>query len=170
MHLRQLQSNSRSVEIKVKNNCCPWFNLEIWELSRVSNKLYQRWKRNRQDQPLKNMLDRANKNLANCKKRAKAAYYRRILSADNPKALWSRINELIGNKANKCKSISLIANGDELIDPARVGDAFNDFFSSVGENLSSTLKTDGDVNKFSTMENCNSSFSWNLHQKLRSCR
>ena len=57
-----------TVNVKMKKNVCPWFNFDIWKLSRISNNLYRRWKVNREDQRMKDLLNHANKRLAKATK------------------------------------------------------------------------------------------------------
>lgn len=80
------------------------------------------------------------------------------MSTDNAKVLWDRINEILGNKSSgSCKQSSLVVNGVELKEAKSVADAFNVFFTSVGDNVASSLSSDGDINKFRTMEFADSS-------------
>lgn len=150
-------STTISVEVKVKPNTCPWYNFDIWKLSKISNNLFQRWKRDRLNTRLKSLLEHANHKLTNAKRLAKSAYYRKIFASNNPKHLWSKINELIGNTSGKDKSPVLEADGIESTNPADVGQIFNAFFSSVGENIASNLVSDGNINKFNTMATSNRS-------------
>lgn len=87
MQLKQSFTTQISVNVKVKRNVCPWLNLDIWKLGRISNNLFQRWKRNRQDEHVKDLLTHANKKLADAKRRAKSAYYQQLFSTNNPKQL-----------------------------------------------------------------------------------
>lgn len=41
-NLRRIHSSSRSVKARIRNSCCPWFNLEIWELSKASRILQKK--------------------------------------------------------------------------------------------------------------------------------
>lgn len=150
-------SSTFSVRVKTKTNVCPWLNFDVWKLGKISNNLFQKWKRDRMNENLKRLLAHANKKLADTKRRAKSAYYQRMFSSNNPKYLWSKINELMGNKSGKKKQLILEANGVETDVPASVGDIFNTFFSSIGDNLASTLVSDGNINKFGTMTISNTS-------------
>lgn len=150
-HLVNRFSSTVSVNVKVKTTTCPWYNFDIWKLSKISNNLFQRWKRDRLNQQLRSLLDHANKMLAKAKHRAKSAYYQRIFSSSNPKQLWSKINELIGNTSSKEKEPVLETQGVETTNPNDIGRIFNNFFSSIGGSLASSLVSDGNINKFNTM-------------------
>lgn len=141
-----------TVNVKMKKNVCPWFNFDIWKLSRISNNLYRRWKVNREDQRMKDLLNHANKRLAEAKRRAKSSYYQRLYSAHNPKQLWDRINDMLGNHSGKTQNQSLVVDGTEITEPEDLGNVYNNFFSSVGENAASCLNSDGDINRFNTIE------------------
>lgn len=140
------------VQVKLKANYCPWFNFDIWKLGKISNSLFQSWKRNRHNQHIKNLLTHANKKLAEAKRHAKSVYYQRFFSASNPKQLWSRINDLMGKRAGQEKQCKLVVDGVQINRADEVGNVFNNFFSSIGENIANNLNSDGDINKFGTME------------------
>uniref|UniRef100_A0A1W7R639 Putative tick transposon n=1 Tax=Aedes albopictus TaxID=7160 RepID=A0A1W7R639_AEDAL len=150
--LKDSFSKTITVEVKVKKNVCPWYNLDIWKLGRISNNLFQRWKRNRQDQHVKDLLKHANNKLAEAKRRAKSRYYQRFFSTSNPKVFWTRVNDALGNKTGEHKQHKLIVDGLLVTEPGEVGDVFNSFFTSVGENVASCLQSDGNINRFNTVE------------------
>lgn len=151
-HLKERFSRTISVEVKVKQNVCPWYNFDIWKLGRISNNLFQRWKRNRNDQHIKDLLEHANRRLAEAKRRTKSKFYQQLFSSNNPKQLWSRINNILGNRSSKPKIPILEVDGLQITNPDDLGNAFNSFFSSVGENVARNLNSDGDHNKFNTMD------------------
>lgn len=154
-HYKQLKdtfSTTISVKVKVKQNTCPWYNFDIWKLGKFSNNLFQRWKNDRQNESLKTLLAHANKKLADAKRRAKTSYYQRLFSSSNSKQLWNRINSLIGNKAAEEKHLELDVGGVQVTEPEDVGNVFNRFFSTVGDEIASSLDSDGDIDKFNTMK------------------
>lgn len=124
----------------------------MMKLGKISNNLFQRLKRDRQNQHIKDLLTHANKKLTEAKRRAKSSYYQRIFSVNNAKQLWSRINELLGKRAGIDKQYKLEVDGRQISDTKEIANVFNNFFSSIGENTVSSLSSDGDINKFRTME------------------
>lgn len=152
-----LQANTTvlSAEVKVKNNCCPWYNYDMWKLGRIKDNIYQRWKRNRQDGYLTDLLAHVNIRFATCKKKAKVEYYQQQLNTTNPKALWSRINELLGRKRKKDTGLKLMVNETEVSESKQVAEALNQHFTAVGEILASSLESNGDINRFNTIRRKN---------------
>ncbi|KAL1377956.1 hypothetical protein pipiens_020305, partial [Culex pipiens pipiens] len=153
--LIQANSRTRTVEVKVKNDCCPWYNFDIWKLGNIRDSILKRWKRNRQDQHLSELLARANYNLSEAKKRAKKQYHTKLFNNGNAKLLWGRINELMGGKSRTNSAPSLEVNQNIEHDPVTVANLFNDHFVSVGDNLASQLTSDGNINRFNTMKRSN---------------
>ncbi|KAL1403892.1 hypothetical protein pipiens_000876, partial [Culex pipiens pipiens] len=94
--LTKKHTRTTTVEVKVKHNCCPWFNYDIWKLSNIKDKVLQKWKANRLDEAQTELLARANLKLNEAKRKAKANYHSRLFCTSNPKLLWSRINEVLG--------------------------------------------------------------------------
>lgn len=152
-----LQGNTTELlaEVKVKNNCCPWYNYDMWKLGKIKDNVYHRWKSNRRDSNLTDLLAHINRRFAACKKKAKIEYYQRQLNTTNPKTLWSRINEILGRKQKKDTSVKLVVDETEVHEPTEVAEALNKYFAAVGENLASSLESDGDINRFNTIKRKN---------------
>lgn len=144
-------SKTTTVEVKLKSDCCPWYNFDVWKLGKIRDNVLRRSKLNRHDQRLQDLLDHANRRLKDAKKRAKTEYYNGIFSSTNPKVLWRRINELLGCKTKECPALTLHVNGMDVNEPGPVAAKLNEHFTSVGVNLASGLSSDGDINKFNTM-------------------
>lgn len=150
--LTKKHTRTTTVEVKVKHNCCPWFNYDIWKLSNIKDKVLQKWKANRLDEVQTELLARANLKLNEAKRKAKANYHSRLFCTSNPKLLWSRINEVLGGKSKANSKVQLEVNHEIVEDPSSVSNIFNDYFASVGVNLGSQLTSDGNIHKFGTMK------------------
>lgn len=98
-----------------------------------------------------------NKNSANCDKykkyrnlldllikKARYSFYENkiVKNVNNSRVFWSVTNEFLNNKkVSKTLPASLIGKNNVVInDDLSIANAFNDFFSSVGENLASKIK------------------------------
>lgn len=80
--LIQTNSRTQTVEVKVKNDCCPWYNFNIWKLGNI--RVHKRWKQNRQDPHLIELLARANYNIAEAKKRPRNSTTQRCSTMGMP--------------------------------------------------------------------------------------
>lgn len=64
---------------------------------------------------------------------------------------------MLGNQLDSTKQQTLIVDDTEITKPEDLGDAFNNFFSSIGDSTASCLNSDGNINKFNTMDTCGQS-------------
>lgn len=151
-------STTTTVEVKVKNNCCPWYNFDIWKLGNIRDSMLKKWKRNRQDARTTELLAHANRKLAAAKTKARIQYHSKLFNSGNPKMVWSRINELMGGKSKPNSPISLVVNLNEEHDPMKVANVLNEHFVSVGCALGNQLTSNGDVNHFGTIKRSQRSF------------
>ena len=85
---------------------------------------------------LTNLFTRTNKT-NNKIKQAKTDYFSKSCTEfkDNPRKLWKTINEITSRKAknNHVKPVDI--NNETISEPAKLAEAFNVFFSEIGENL-----------------------------------
>lgn len=155
-----VEENSRTttVEVQVKNNCCPWYNFDIWKLGNIRDNVLKRWKRNRQDARTTELLAHANRKLAAAKTKARIQYHSKLFNSGNAKMVWSRINELMGGKSKPNSPISLMVDLNEENDPMRVANLLNEHFVSAGSNLGNQLTSNGDINHFRTIKYSQRSF------------
>lgn len=70
-------------------------------------------------------------------KQAKANYFSKSCTEykDNPRKLWKTINEITSRKVknNQVKPVDI--NNETVSEPSKLAEAFNDYFSQIGENL-----------------------------------
>ncbi len=73
-----------------------------------------------------------------------------IKAQKNPKKTWELLREAtVGTKPNK-KIDKIVVNGEQISDPPRIADAFNEFFTSVGSKISESVRPT-DVDPISLM-------------------
>ena len=71
---------------------------------------------------------------------SKSNYYNNKLSSsqNDPRSTWKTLNELITPK-KKSQKLNIIVNNRVLTDPNEIADTFNDYFTSVADQLDSTI-------------------------------
>ena len=70
-------------------------------------------------------------------KQSKASYYKEacILNKDNPRKLWSTINEVCGRSSKSSHVETLEIGQKTLTDDPSISEAFNKHFSEIGPKL-----------------------------------
>lgn len=149
--LKSMYTVVQTVQVKLKKSNCQWYNFDVWSLSKVRDNVLRRWKRNREDAELTEMLAHVNKQLTTVKRKAKLEYHQAIFSTNNPKTLWNRINDVLGNNS-KSKTLTLEVDDREILEPCSVADAFNEYFTSIGGKLAQRMTSSGDINRFNTIK------------------
>ena len=77
----------------------------------------------------------------NAIKQAKTKYYKEAWSThkDNPRKLWSTINEACSRKSRSTTVKSIEIGQHTVTDSARISEAFNEHFSQIGSKLVDSL-------------------------------
>ena len=117
-----------------------WVTKEILAKIRTKNIVYRKHIKNPGDIELHYSLKRLRNELAKDIKIAKINYYRDLLTSDQAsiQSIWKVYGELIGkNKKREHRVDKLIVNETEHTSDIDISNAFNTFFSTVGEHLSS---------------------------------
>ncbi|XP_055613435.1 uncharacterized protein LOC129759895 [Uranotaenia lowii] len=130
---------------------CPWMTLEIWQLLKSRDKILRKWKKNPTNLNLSEQMKRMNKQLQNVKRKAKIEYYEQLMNTSNMKILWKRINEMIG-KNSKPVELTLNLHGESVDSPLPVANAFNEFFTAIGQHLASQHHSTGNIDEFGTIK------------------
>ena len=89
--------------------------------------------------------------IVNLIKISKNNYYKKFFNDNikNSRQLWKGINDIIHNQKNKnINSISLKLNDDIVNDQSAVASAFNDFFSSIAQNLQDKIPNFGNFENY----------------------
>ena len=127
----------------------PWITLSIQKSIKVKNKLFKKYITLKNDE-LKNEAHNDYKNhrnlLSTVLKRSKQNYYNNFFSKNikNLKKTWRGINEIISDKNRNYSTIkSIIENGSTITDPKEIANSFNDYFTSVAENIQLKIRYSG---------------------------
>ena len=123
-------------EIKLKSK--PWINKEIQLLMIKRDKLLHQYS-NESDPTIKFSLQKKFKTTRNrltkMKRESKIAYFQTFFESKSA-MIWKGIRSLVCIKNSSKSVISLIDdNGRKVIIPEKIGDIFNKYFASVGENV-----------------------------------
>lgn len=119
----------------------PWFTPGLHKSSKEKNKLYKKFLKNPTSH--NQMSYKAYKNkfthlLRSAKKKFFAEKFKE--SANNIKATWSIINQLLHKKKSMAKFPTYFSDsGKTFIDPLEIACKFNDFFANVGASLAKKI-------------------------------
>ena len=121
---------------RVRNKRSPWITDDIISLIRTRDSLKRKAVINNtlnDWSEYKNARNKTNNKI----KQAKTDYFSKSCTEfkDNPRKLWKTINEITSRKAknNHVKPVDI--NNETISEPAKLAEAFNVFFSEIGENL-----------------------------------
>lgn len=130
---RELKKN-----VRVKGEHCPWMTFRLWKLMQMKNKYLGKVKSNPSDTHSVEMLAHVSKKVNTAKKQCKRQYYENILKSSSHANVWKKLNEIFGRiKGNE--QIKLQKDGKLLESDVEVAEAFNSYFSSIGNKLADKL-------------------------------
>jgi hypothetical protein len=66
-------------------------------------------------------------------------YDEKISNCKNTKMVWDVFNEIISKKKDNGNANELVINNVQITDDCEIAENFNEFFSSIGENIANTL-------------------------------
>ena len=120
----------------------PWITKVITKSSKRKQKLYERFLKKRtpqNEQRYKNYK----KLLETIKKKAKKTYYSKklIKCAGNIKKAWNVMKDIIGKSKIKLTNLphKVTINKVDVYDKPEIANAFNDFFTNIGQKLASQI-------------------------------
>ena len=128
-------------EMKVTQNPPPWMDRETRELIKQKNQaLKQAHDTNRKEDWI---AARTKRNDINKQMRAKKKrYIRKETLSKCPKRIWSAIRKLIPGEKTMQVIQSIKTQEKEITDPLEIATTFNDYFSTVGQNLAAQITKD----------------------------
>ena len=124
---------------EVKLNAKPWITKGIRISIRKKNKFYEKFIKTRQKY-YESMYKSYRNKLSNLIKASKKKYYTDFFHTNtkNIKNIWKRIKEIITLKPHSVNMPTRIVTDKSILTDAKcIANAFNDFFSSVGNQLAS---------------------------------
>ena len=122
-----------------------WVTKGLKKSSKVKNKLYKTFLLTKN--PTDEMKYRNYKRIyRNVVRRAEVLYYNEQFDSkiNNAKQIWSNLNRVCSAKKNKKTNVvvdKLIVDGCEIVDYAKISDAFNKYYCNVGPSLVKHLPT-----------------------------
>lgn len=139
-----LERYSRTVKkcVNLKGNSCPWMTFDLWTLRKIKENYLLRVKKHPTNQHLREMLSHISKKVESTKNRAKKIYYENLLTNTSHSKLWKNIKSTFGHTKSH-ETITLMNNGNETQNNTEVSEVFNNFFSSIGQNLASNIPPTG---------------------------
>lgn len=152
-------SKTISKNISTKQNCCPWMSFSLWSLMKLKNNYIKRVKRNPNNQHLKDLLKHISNKVITLKRKSKKTYYDNLLSNTPHSKLWKKINHIFG-KTSSNDNIVLFENGVKIEDNHQICEKFNSYFTSVGQQLASSINITTD-NPLSNLRHVSSSIFLN---------
>ena len=146
---------------RLRYNKSPWINSSLISKLRERDSLKKRFDKNPNDviwSKYKKTRNEANKLI---KKTKRDFFLARINSAkSDPKKTWKLINELSSHKVHEPVNVkSIKQDGTEITNPYDIANAFNTYFTTIGDSLANELPH-SDINPISYLYPVNSSFSF----------
>ena len=118
---------------RLRNNRSPWLSKGIINLIRKRDILKRKAAMSKELNDW-NKFKASRNTTNNAIKQAKTKYYKEACSThkDNPRKLWSAINEVCSRKSRSTTVKSIEIGQHTVTDSARISEAFNEHFSQIG--------------------------------------
>lgn len=119
----------------------PWITPSLLKSIKNKNKLFRRYIKFKTDSTRDSYKKFRNK-LTHLLDISKKQYFSKLfnISKSDPKTLWKNAEKVINFKKNKQNSVNVIEHNGELItDHTKITNIFNNYFVSVGNNLSKDI-------------------------------
>lgn len=144
--------NICTVKVKVckqneKRKC--WITFGLIKAIKKRDQLYKLWQSNPEDNVLKNNFTAYRNMLNSLIRQAKVSYYRNLIAdtKGDSKKLWNIINKKLIFKVKQSTNIEkIIHNNTEISDRKLISNAFNEYFSHVGEKLATDISPPTEFN------------------------
>ena len=134
---------------EIKNQNSPWINKEIQEKIKTREKLYKKYVKSKNPTIKENyhkQFKEIRNEIVDDIRESKKQFYQSYFSknSNNIKETWKGIKTIINIK-NKSKNYqsSLLVDNNLITDPKKVADSFNDYFSSIADNLQKKIRNHG---------------------------
>lgn len=144
---------SKVVTVKARiKGYCPWMTFNLWKWIRLKENYVKRVRRHPTDNEAQRMLQHVSRHAQKEKEKAKREYYLTLFNGNTQKEMWKNLNRTIGKSDKPNDDVILQINGQDTSAGVDVANHFNDFFSSIGPQLASSLSSGMDVNKYNTLQ------------------
>ena len=154
---------SRTKKNKPQN---PWITKGIFNSLKIRNKLYKSYVNKPSEQSLVKYKQYRNR-LTSIIKTSKKMYYSNELgkAEGDLNATWKVINNITKRNKQNTQIESIKIDNDELTDSAEIANAFNMYFTNIGPDLASKIKSnDCHFTQYLSRPNENSMFFVSTHQ------
>ena len=134
---------------RLRNRRSPWLTRDIVSLMRKRDLLKcKAMNTNESNDWIE--YKKARNTTNNVIKQSKASYYKEacILNKDNPRKLWSTINEVCGRSSKSSHVKTLEIGQKTLTDDPSISEAFNEHFSEIGPKLIEAVESDDTAKSF----------------------
>ena len=121
----------------------PWITAELFHKMRLRDNLKKRFDMTRDDK-LWGQYKKARNDCNNSIRWAKRHYFTTSFDAaqKDPKKNWQLINDLTARKQrNECNIKKIVCDGKDVTKDSEISDAFNTYFTSIGAELASNIRT-----------------------------
>ena len=138
-HIPIKQLSRRELKFKSK----PWITSAIKRSIKVKNNFYKKFLKTKSSYYHSKFKYYRNK-INHLLKLSKRKYYNQYFleNSNDIKRVWNGIKQIIHCKPKASqKAVKIIKNNVELIDPLKIAEAFNTYFSNVGSNLADLIPT-----------------------------
>ena len=132
--MKVLDKHAPLIKRRVKNKKLPgWFNSEIRNCSRKRDLFLKKFLKDKNHNTWCTYKKWRNRTVHIIKK-SKEVCYKNLLTNNiqNPRQLWKILKDILPTN-DIVSPITLNINGKEISDPIKVGDLFNEYFSSIAE-------------------------------------
>ena len=156
------------IESKGKKNESqnPWITKGIFNSIKVRNKLYKLYLKKPSEQSLNKYKQYRNRLTSIIKTSKKMHYSKELGKAEGDlNATWKVINNITNRNKQKAQIERIKIDNNELTDSAEIANAFNSYFTSIGPDLASQIKSDNcNFTQFLNRPSENTMFFVSTHQ------
>ena len=126
-------------EIKVKSE--PWLNAEILKMIKIRNKVFNRKKRQPNNEICKRLYNLLRNRINRDLKKSKKQYYEQyfIDNVNNIRKTWDGIKNIVNVRKNSNRTSQLNVGGKIIDDNKEIATNFNNFVVNVGPNTEETI-------------------------------
>ena len=137
-HVPIKKLNAKETKLKHK----PWIKTELIKMIKIKNKLFERKKRQPNNDNIKRLYNIFRNQVNRELKKSKKSYYTSYFAEhkNNIKKTWEGIRKIVNTKSSINYGIpQLNINGKITVDPKVIANNVNDFFANVGHETEKTI-------------------------------
>ncbi len=165
--IAKIQNLIKNAHVKPKHNNRKfkqrknWITIGIMKSCRTKEKLYNKWKKHKDNIELKTKYNTYCKKLDKVIKIAKCNYESNSINSKSncSKDLWNYVNHKLGKNVKASKDIDYLIEHDvKITNSAEIADTFVNFFSNVGIDLAAKMKKTDNSTVYNIENNAKSIF------------